>query len=78
MHAFQDRRYSIEIVSFTKHSIEVPEFSHAWLLGHVFFPVGLAAAAINVKLREMMASGRYGADMRVTMGIIETIDGALM
>lgn len=36
---------------------------------------GLAAASINVKLREMMASGRYGTDMRVTMGIIETVDG---
>jgi N-carbamoyl-L-amino-acid hydrolase len=31
---------------------------------------GLAAARINVKLREMIASGRYGAGMRATMGAI--------
>jgi N-carbamoyl-L-amino-acid hydrolase len=31
---------------------------------------GVAAARINVKLREMIASGRYGAGMRATMGAI--------
>jgi hypothetical protein len=36
--------------------------------------LGLAASLINVKLREMMSSGRYGTDMRVTMGIIDVID----
>jgi N-carbamoyl-L-amino-acid hydrolase len=31
---------------------------------------GVAAARINLKLREMIASGRYGAGMRATMGAI--------
>ncbi len=31
---------------------------------------GVAAARINIKLREMIASGDYGADMRATMGSI--------
>ena len=31
---------------------------------------GVAAARINLRLREMIASGRYGASMRATMGAI--------
>jgi N-carbamoyl-L-amino-acid hydrolase len=31
---------------------------------------GVAAARINLKLREMVASGRFGADLRATMGVI--------
>lgn len=31
---------------------------------------GVAAARINLKLREMIASGKYGKDMRATMGAI--------
>lgn len=34
---------------------------------------GLAAARINVKLHEMVASGAYGEDMRATMGRIESV-----
>jgi N-carbamoyl-L-amino-acid hydrolase len=31
---------------------------------------GVAAARINLRLRELIASGRYGAEMRATMGAI--------
>jgi len=31
---------------------------------------GVAAARINVHLRDMVASGRYGADLRATMGVV--------
>ena len=31
---------------------------------------GVAAARINVRLREMVASGRFGAELRATMGVI--------
>lgn len=34
---------------------------------------GLAAARLNVQLHEMVRSGRYGADMRATMGRIESV-----
>ncbi|MHB8418315.1 MAG: M20 family metallo-hydrolase [Myxococcales bacterium] len=36
---------------------------------------GVAASRINVKLREMIASGRYGAAMRATMGAIAPSPG---
>ncbi len=32
--------------------------------------VGVAAARINLKLREMVASGRYGSELRGTMGVL--------
>jgi N-carbamoyl-L-amino-acid hydrolase len=31
---------------------------------------GVAAARINLKLREMVASGRFGAELRATMGVL--------
>lgn len=36
---------------------------------------GVAAARINLKLREMIASGAYGAEMRATMGAITPSPG---
>ena len=36
---------------------------------------GVAAARINLHLREMIASGRYGKDMRATMGSISPTPG---
>jgi len=36
---------------------------------------GVAASRINVKLREMVASGRFGADLRATMGVIAPYPG---
>ena len=36
---------------------------------------GVAAARINLHLREMIASGRYGRDMRATMGAISPSPG---
>jgi beta-ureidopropionase / N-carbamoyl-L-amino-acid hydrolase len=36
---------------------------------------GVAAARINVKLREMCASGRYGDGMRATMGVVRVQPG---
>jgi N-carbamoyl-L-amino-acid hydrolase len=36
---------------------------------------GVAAARINLRLREMIASGRYGASMRATMGAISPHPG---
>lgn len=36
---------------------------------------GVAAARINLHLREMIASGRYGAEMRATMGAITPAPG---
>ena len=36
---------------------------------------GVAAARINVKLREMIASGHYGTEMRATMGAIVPYPG---
>ena len=36
---------------------------------------GVAAARVNLRLREMIASGRYGQDMRATMGAIAPYPG---
>lgn len=36
---------------------------------------GMAAARINLHLRSMIASGRYGAEMRATMGAITPVPG---
>jgi N-carbamoyl-L-amino-acid hydrolase len=36
---------------------------------------GVAAARINLRLREMIASGRYGSEMRATMGAITPVPG---
>jgi N-carbamoyl-L-amino-acid hydrolase len=36
---------------------------------------GVAAARINLRLREMIGSGRYGASMRATMGAIASYPG---
>jgi N-carbamoyl-L-amino-acid hydrolase len=36
---------------------------------------GVAAARINLRLREMIASGRYGSEMRATMGAITPAPG---
>lgn len=36
---------------------------------------GVAAARINVELRAMIASGRYGPGLRATMGVIQTYPG---
>jgi N-carbamoyl-L-amino-acid hydrolase len=38
---------------------------------------GLTAAKINVRMREMCLSGRYGHDMRATMGVIRPEPGAI-
>lgn len=38
---------------------------------------GLAAARVNVRLREMCASGDYGPDMRATMGVIRPEPGSV-
>jgi len=38
---------------------------------------GVAAAKINLKLREMTASGEFGPDMRATMGVIRPVPGMI-
>lgn len=38
---------------------------------------GVAAAKINLKMREMTASGAYGPDMRATMGVIRPVPGMI-
>ncbi len=38
---------------------------------------GVAAARINLKLRELVASGRFGAELRATMGVIAPHPGLI-
>jgi len=38
---------------------------------------GLAAARINVQMRDLVESGRFGKGMRATMGVVRTFPGAV-
>jgi len=59
--------HEVEIVGKSAHAGTTPMSLRA--------DAGVAAARINVKLREMVASGRFGAELRATMGVISAQPG---